>query len=144
MREMLAVTSAIAGAGMIADVALITDGRFSGGSHGIVVGHMAPEAQAGGPIAAIQEGDIITIDLEPYIIRRSLLITPTLFILSVLVSSRCVSSRATQRDCVAPPGSARLSRFRRAIMRLRTPCTVSHRMHGDLQPWHPPCATAGM
>ncbi len=65
MREMLAVTSAIAGAGMIADVALITDGRFSGGSHGIVVGHMAPEAQAGGPIAAIQEGDIITIDLDP-------------------------------------------------------------------------------
>ena len=64
MREMLAVTSAIAGAGMIADDALITDGRFSGGSHGIVVGHMAPEAQAGGPIAAIQEGDIITIDLD--------------------------------------------------------------------------------
>ena len=64
MREMLAVTSAIAGAGIIADVALITDGRFSGGSHGIVVGHMAPEAQAGGPIAAIQEGDTITIDLE--------------------------------------------------------------------------------
>ena len=60
MREMLAVTSAIAGAGMIADVALITDGRFSGGSHGIVVGHMAPEAQAGGPVAAIEEGDIIT------------------------------------------------------------------------------------
>ena len=64
MREMLAVTSAIAGAGIIADVALITDGRFSGGSHGIVVGHMAPEAQAGGPIAAIEEGDIITIDLD--------------------------------------------------------------------------------
>ena len=64
MREMLAVTSAIAGAGMIADGALITDGRFSGGSHGIVVGHMAPEAQAGGPIAAIQEGDTITIELD--------------------------------------------------------------------------------
>ena len=62
MREMLAVTSAIAGGGMIADVALITDGRFSGGSHGIVVGHIAPEAQAGGPIAAIEEGDTITIE----------------------------------------------------------------------------------
>ena len=62
MREMLAVTSAIAGAGMIADVALTTDGRFSGGSHGIVVGHIAPEAQAGGPIAAIEEGDTITIE----------------------------------------------------------------------------------
>ena len=56
MREMLALTSAIAGAGLIADVALITDGRFSGGSHGIVVGHIAPEAQAGGPIAAVQRG----------------------------------------------------------------------------------------
>ena len=54
----------VGGAGIIADVALITDGRFSGGSHGIVVGHMAPEAQAGGPIAAIEEGDIITIDLD--------------------------------------------------------------------------------
>ena len=64
MREMLALTSAIAGAGLIADVALITDGRFSGGSHGIVVGHIAPEAQAGGPIAAVREGDIISIDLE--------------------------------------------------------------------------------
>ena len=64
MREMLALTSAIAGAGLIADVALITDGRFSGGSHGIVVGHIAPEAQAGGPIAAVQEGDIIALDLE--------------------------------------------------------------------------------
>ena len=64
MREMLALTSAIAGAGLIADVALITDGRFSGGSHGIVVGHIAPEAQARGPIAAVHEGDIITLDLE--------------------------------------------------------------------------------
>ena len=64
MREMLALTSAIAGAGLIADVALITDGRFSGGSHGIVVGHIAPEAQAKGPIAAVQEGDIIALDLE--------------------------------------------------------------------------------
>ena len=64
MREMLALTSAIAGAGLIADVALITDGRFSGGSHGIVVGHIAPEAQARGPLAAVHEGDIITLDLE--------------------------------------------------------------------------------
>ena len=56
--------SIVAGAGLIADVALITDGRFSGGSHGIVVGHVAPEAQAGGPIAAVQEGDEITLDLD--------------------------------------------------------------------------------
>jgi dihydroxy-acid dehydratase len=61
MREMLSPTSAIAGAGLIKDVALITDGRFSGGSHGMVVGHVAPEAQTGGPIACLKDGDIITI-----------------------------------------------------------------------------------
>lgn len=64
MREMLAPTAAIAGAGLIGEVALITDGRFSGGSHGIVVGHVAPEAQSGGPIAVVQEGDQIIIDLD--------------------------------------------------------------------------------
>ncbi len=61
MREMLAPTAAIAGAGLTRDVALITDGRFSGGSHGMVVGHVSPEAQVGGPIALIRDGDIITI-----------------------------------------------------------------------------------
>ncbi len=61
MREMLAPTAAIAGAGLTKDVALITDGRFSGGSHGMVVGHVAPEAQVGGLIALIQDGDIITV-----------------------------------------------------------------------------------
>ena len=62
MREMLGPTSAIAGAGLLNDVALITDGRFSGGSHGMVVGHVAPEAQVGGMIALIQDGDVITIN----------------------------------------------------------------------------------
>jgi dihydroxy-acid dehydratase len=62
MREMLGPTSAIAGAGLLNDVALITDGRFSGGSHGMVVGHVAPEAQVGGTIALLQDGDIISID----------------------------------------------------------------------------------
>lgn len=62
MREMLAPTAAIAGAGMAGEVALITDGRFSGGSHGMVVGHVAPEAQEGGPIALLRDGDRITID----------------------------------------------------------------------------------
>lgn len=64
MREMLAVTSAIIGKGFGSDVALITDGRFSGGTHGLVVGHMAPEAFVGGPIAALQDGDMITIDID--------------------------------------------------------------------------------
>ncbi len=61
MREMLAPTAAIAGAGLTHDVALITDGRFSGGSHGMVVGHISPEAQDGGVLAALQDGDIIRI-----------------------------------------------------------------------------------
>lgn len=62
MREMLSPTSAIMGKGLGSDVALITDGRFSGGSHGFVVGHITPEAAEGGPIALVQNGDIITID----------------------------------------------------------------------------------
>ncbi|MEZ6122978.1 MAG: dihydroxy-acid dehydratase [Planctomycetaceae bacterium] len=64
MPEMLTPTSAIMGAGLGSDVALMTDGRFSGGSHGFIVGHITPEAQTGGPIALIQNGDIITIDAE--------------------------------------------------------------------------------
>jgi dihydroxy-acid dehydratase len=63
MREMLAVTGAIAGEGLGEDVALITDGRFSGASHGFVIGHVAPEAANGGPIAAVREGDAISIDI---------------------------------------------------------------------------------
>ena len=62
MPEMLTPTSAIMGAGLGQDVALMTDGRFSGGSHGFIVGHITPEAQDGGPIALVQTGDKITID----------------------------------------------------------------------------------
>ena len=64
MREMLSPTGAIMGKGLGADVALITDGRFSGGSHGFVVGHISPEAAVGGPIALIEDGDSITIDAQ--------------------------------------------------------------------------------
>jgi dihydroxy-acid dehydratase len=64
MREMLSPTAAIMGKGLGKDVALITDGRFSGGSHGFVVGHITPEAQTGGVIAVIEDGDSITIDAE--------------------------------------------------------------------------------
>jgi dihydroxy-acid dehydratase len=64
MREMLAPTSAIIGAGLGHSVALITDGRFSGGTHGMVVGHVAPEAAAGGGIALVRDGDVISIDAE--------------------------------------------------------------------------------
>ena len=62
MREMLSPSAALMGAGLGKDVALVTDGRFSGGTHGIMVGHVAPEAQAGGPIAVVREGDRITIN----------------------------------------------------------------------------------
>jgi dihydroxy-acid dehydratase len=63
MREMLTPTSAIAGMGLDADVALITDGRFSGGTRGASIGHVSPEAMEGGPIAAIKDGDMILIDI---------------------------------------------------------------------------------
>jgi dihydroxy-acid dehydratase len=64
MREMLAPTSAVMGKGLGKEVALITDGRFSGGSHGFVVGHITPEAFVGGPLAVVNDGDSITIDAE--------------------------------------------------------------------------------
>ena len=64
MPEMLTPTSAIMGAGLGGDVALITDGRFSGGSHGFIIGHVVPEAQEGGAISLLEDGDAITIDAE--------------------------------------------------------------------------------
>ena len=72
MREMLAVTAALVGQGLGEDVALITDGRFSGGTHGLVVGHVAPEAQVRGPIAALRNGDIITLDAPNNILEVDL------------------------------------------------------------------------
>jgi dihydroxy-acid dehydratase len=68
MREMLAVTGAMKGAGRGADAALVTDGRFSGGTHGFCVGHVAPEAVDGGPIAFVRDGDRIVIDAEAHTI----------------------------------------------------------------------------
>ncbi len=69
MPEMLTPTSAIMGAGLGQDVALMTDGRFSGGSHGFIVGHITPEAQDGGPVALVQDGDTITIDATRNLIQ---------------------------------------------------------------------------
>jgi dihydroxy-acid dehydratase len=73
MREMLAPTSALIGAGLGDSVALITDGRFSGGTHGMVVGHVAPEAAVGGAIALVEEGDSITIDAGKRLMQLDLL-----------------------------------------------------------------------
>ncbi len=88
MREMLAVTSAIIGKGLGEEVGLITDGRFSGGTHGLVVGHVAPEAQVGGPIGVVKNGDSITIDAS----KRALTIN---------VSSKELSQRL--KKFKAPP-----------------------------------------
>jgi len=72
MREMLAPTSAIIGAGLGDSVGLITDGRFSGGTYGMVVGHVAPEAALGGTLALLEEGDTITIDADRRLLQVDL------------------------------------------------------------------------
>jgi dihydroxy-acid dehydratase len=72
MREMLAPTSAIIGAGLGDSVGLITDGRFSGGTYGMVVGHVAPEAAVGGTIALVEEGDLITIDAKERLLQLNI------------------------------------------------------------------------
>ncbi len=72
MREMLSPTSALIGAGLGDSVALVTDGRFSGGSHGFVVGHVAPEAADRGPLAALKEGDIVVIDAKKFLLNVEL------------------------------------------------------------------------
>src|SRR5262249_31364111 len=69
MREMLAVTAALVGRGLGGEVALITDGRFSGATHGFMVGHIAPEAARGGPIGLLRDGDRIVIDAERRVIE---------------------------------------------------------------------------
>jgi dihydroxy-acid dehydratase len=61
---MLAVTAALVGQGLGEEIALVTDGRFSGATHGLMVGHVGPEAQAGGPIAALRDGDVVVVDAE--------------------------------------------------------------------------------
>ena len=72
MREMLSPTAALVGAGMGESVGLITDGRFSGGTYGLVVGHVAPEAAVGGTIALVEEGDSITIDAEARLLQLNI------------------------------------------------------------------------
>ena len=72
MREMLGVTAAIVGAGLGESVALVTDGRFSGATRGLMAGHVSPEAAVGGPLAAIADGDLITLDLPARVLSVDL------------------------------------------------------------------------
>ena len=97
MPEMLTPTSALVGAGLGNDVALITDGRFSGVSHGILIGHISPEAARGGPIAAVRDGDFIVIDPE----ARTL----TLDVPDEEIARRMATWRAPDRASKARPGS---------------------------------------
>lgn len=69
MREMLSVTGAIVGEGLGGTVALLTDGRFSGATRGLMIGHVSPEAALGGPIAAIREGDVVKIDINQQLLE---------------------------------------------------------------------------
>jgi len=72
MREMLHVTAALVGEGLGDEVALVTDGRFSGATHGLMVGHVAPEAARGGPLAALRDGDVVEIDVAARELRAEL------------------------------------------------------------------------
>ena len=101
MREMLTPTSAIAGMGLGADVALITDGRFSGGTRGAAIGHISPEAAEGGPIGLVQEGDLIKVDIPARI-------------LELLVSEEELAKRATEvKPVVKEISSPLLRRYSR-------------------------------
>ncbi len=105
MPEMLTPTSAIMGAGLGQDVAMITDGRFSGGSHGFIIGHVVPEAQAGGPIALVRDGDTVTIDAEKNEI-------------SVAISDAEMASR--KKDWVMPPYKATRGTLYKYIKNVKT------------------------
>lgn len=103
MREMLSPTGAIMGKGLGKDVALITDGRFSGGSHGFVVGHVTPEAAVGGPIGLVEEGDTIRIDAQSKEI-------------SVAISDELMDQRrAKWRRPVSPVTRGALAKYRSAV-----------------------------
>jgi dihydroxy-acid dehydratase len=103
MREMLTPTSSLAGMGMDKTVALVTDGRFSGASRGASIGHVSPEAAAGGPIALVREGDLISVDIPGK--RLDLLVD----------EAELARRRAEWKPYVQPVESAFLNRYRRAV-----------------------------
>ena len=111
MREMLQVTAAIVGEGLGESVAMVTDGRFSGATRGLMIGHVAPEAAKGGPIAAIQEGDVITVDID----ERAL---------SLDLPDEVIAERVAAYVPPPPPPE-----FRRGVM-AKYAATVSSAAHG--------------
>jgi dihydroxy-acid dehydratase len=111
MREMLQVTAAIVGEGLGESVAMITDGRFSGATRGLMIGHVAPEAARGGPIAAIREGDEITVDVDA---RR----------IDLALSEEEIAARVAEYEPPAPP-------YERGVM-AKYAATVSSAAHGAI------------
>ena len=103
MREMLAVTAALVGEGLGEEVALITDGRFSGATHGLMAGHVAPEAVRGGPIGLVRDGDQITLDVDA---RR----------LDVALSDEEIAARSQRLPAArAPVSRAALDKYARLV-----------------------------
>ena len=125
MREMLQVTAAIVGEGLGEEVALLTDGRFSGGTRGLMVGHVAPEAAKGGPIAALRDGDRVTIDVE----RR---------VLEVALSDAEIAARVADYESAGARLHERGARKVRPQRRLRVP----RRGHRVTSPAPAPCSPA--
>ncbi len=128
MREMLSVTAALSGQGLGEQIGLITDGRFSGGTHGLVVGHVAPEAWVGGPLAFLRDGDRVTIDADgqdrergPG--RRRAGPTPC----GLEGAGACAWSAACWRSM--PVACARR---RRARSRPKSPCVIRQRLWGHV------------
>ena len=112
MPEMLTPTSAIMGAGLGPDVALLTDGRFSGGSHGFIIGHITPEAQVGGPLALLEDGDRITLDA----LRRTI---------DVELSAEVLKERAER--WTAPPlktSAGTLFKYTRSVLSASEGCVT--------------------
>ena len=117
MREMLSPTSAITGMGLATKVALITDGRFSGGSNGAAIGHVSPEAAEGGTIALIEEGDLIALDINEHK-------------LELLVSEEELSARRARWQ--KPPTKARKNSYLKRYAALVTSASTGAVMRDDL------------
>jgi hypothetical protein len=143
MQEMLAPTSALIGQGLGESVGLITDGRFSGGTWGMVVGHVAPEAYVGGPIALVEEGDSITIDAHRLLIqlnvddatlaaRRARWTPPRRATRGDCSRSTCASCRVRAAAITDVPRTARTARGARQI-RATTEDSRGHPLRGNIR-----------